>query len=212
MQVSPPDPAFWNCMRAIEAAGAVDRPPRLPASMRSPRPQPGGSASHFGIRRRPGGNATLMDRRRHPHLARPRPQSKHLGRSAPRLRSQHARGFAGAGSSPFSDGFARVPFLQGGSDLDSAAALGSGREKARPLDHLRPPQYRARCGDRGPTQLPHHSRGAIHFSRSCDLPFRSRRLDPGRRIQAVCALRRLKISHAAAPIRRWACFRSNSSA
>jgi hypothetical protein len=39
-------PGLLGRMRALEGAGAIDRPARLPSSVRKPRPQPGRSASH----------------------------------------------------------------------------------------------------------------------------------------------------------------------
>ena len=164
LKVSPPDPAFWDCMRALEAAGAaiglhgyqhlcvtrgrslvdlhrISEFAGVPAAT-----QRAWIGEGLRILRGHGLNPNIWVAPRHGFdrntLAALREQGV--------LRSIRR--------------FCARPVPSGRLDLDSAAALGSSREKARPLDHLRPPEHRARCGDRGPAQFSRHSRGAIHLS------------------------------------------------
>jgi hypothetical protein len=149
LQVSPPDPAFWDCMRALEAAGAaiglhgyhhrcVSRGRSLvdlhrisefagvPAAT-----QQAWIGEGMRILRGHGLDPNIWIAPRHGFDKHTIPGTSGGGNIAP-IRRFCARS---------------VPSRR--HDLDSAAALGSGRERTRPLDRLRPPEHRPRRGDRG---------------------------------------------------------------
>ena len=111
-----------------------------------------------------------------------------------------------------SDGFSRVAFTRGGLTW-IPQQLWAPVEKKRGLWTICVHPNTARDAEIAALR----SFLAIHAAQFTSLDRVIFRFDPAtltlaERIHAVCALRRLKISHAAAPIRRWACFRSNSSA
>ena len=212
LQVSPPDPAFWDCMRALEAAGAAI-----------------GLHGYQHLCATRGRSLVNLHR-----------ISEFAGAPAATQRawiSDGLRILRGHGLNPniwiaprhgfdrntlaalreerillLSDGFARVPFLQGGSTW-IPQQLWAPVEKERGLWTICVHPNTARDAEIAAL------RGflTIHAAQFTSLDRVTFRFDPAtltlaERIQAVCALRRLKISHAAAPIRRLACFRSNSSA
>ena len=142
LQVSPPDPAFWDRMRALEAAGAA-------IGLHGYR--------HLCVSR----GRSLVDLHRISEFAGvpAATQRAWIGEGMrilrghgldPKIWVAPRHGFDAntlaalreEGILALSDGFARAPFLRSGIDLDSAAALGPGRERPRPLDHLHPPQHR----------------------------------------------------------------------
>jgi predicted deacetylase len=212
LQVSQPDPAFWDCMRALEAAGAA-------VGLHGYR--------HLCASRGRG----LVDL----HCV-----SEFAGVPAATQRSWIGEGIRilrGHGLDPnvwiaprhgfdrntlaalreegilfLSDGFARVPFLQGGLTW-IPQQLWAPVEKKRGLWTVCVHPNTARDAEIAAL------RGFldVHAAQFTSLDRVIFRFDPATltvaaRIQAVCALRRLKISHAGRRLRRLAFFRSNSSA
>ena len=212
MQVSPPDPAFWGRMRALEAAGAT-------IGLHGYR--------HLCASRGP----SLVDLHR---------VSEFAGVSAAMQRAWIGEGMRilrGHGLDPklwvaprhgfdantlavlgeegilvLSDGFTRAPFLRRGFTW-IPQQLWAPVEKDRGLWTICVHPNTARESE----IAAFHSFLAVHAAQFTSLIAYSSRLQPATltlaaRIQAECALRRLKISHAG---RRWcraAFFRSNNSA
>ena len=212
LQVSPPDPAFWDCMRALEAAGAaiglhgyqhlcatrgrslvnlhrISEFAGAPAAT-----QRAWISDGLRILRGHGLNPNVWIAPRH-------------GFDRNTLAALREEGIL-----LLSDGFARVPFLQGGSTW-IPQQLWAPVEKERGLWTICVHPNTARDAEIAALR----SFLTVHAAQFTSLDrvifcFDPATLTLAERIQAVCALRRLKISHAAAPIRRLACFRSNSSA
>jgi predicted deacetylase len=212
LQISPSDPAFWDCMRALEARGAA-------------------IGLHGYQHRCASRGRSLVDLHR---------ISEFAGVPAAAQRAWIGEGIRilrGHGLNPniwiaprhgfdrntlaalreqrillLSDGFARAPFLQGGLTW-IPQQLWAPVEKERGLWTICVHPNTARDAE----IVALRSFLTVHAAQFTSLDHVIFRFDPAtltlaERIQAVCALRRLKISHAAGPIRRLAFFRSNSSA
>lgn len=212
LQVSPPDPAFWDGIRALEAKGAA-------IGLHG--------YQHLCATR----GRSLVDLHR---------ISEFAGIPAATQRAWIGEGvriLRGHGLNPniwiaprhgfdrntlaalreerillLSDGFARGPFLQGGLTW-IPQQLWAPVEKERGLWTICVHPNTARDAEIAALR----DFLTIHAAQFTSLDRVVFRFDPAalslvERIHAVCALRRLKISHAAAPIRRWARFRSSSSA
>lgn len=212
LEVSPPDSAFWDCMRALEAGGAAI----------------GLHGYHHVCASR---GRSLVDLHRISEFAGvpARTQRAWIGGGIRILRGHGLdpniwiaprHGFdrntlvalREEGILLLSDGFARVPFLQSGLTW-IPQQLWAPVEKDRGLWTI--------C------LHPNTATGAeiatlrrfleVHAAQFTSLDRVIFRFEPAtltlaERIQAVSALRRLKISQAAGPMRRLAFFRSNSSA
>ena len=162
LKLSPPDPDFWDGDARDGSRGSRNRHCMATGiSARSTRPQPAAVAPRDGVCRRSRrtqrewiheGLAILRGHGLNPVWVAPR-----HGFDLPLSRA------AGAGNRSLSDGFARGPFLTRRHHLDSAAALGTGRETERPLDYLRSQQYRDRYSGLCTAHLPRQTRGAIHL-------------------------------------------------
>ena len=212
LKVSPPDPAFWDCVRALETEGAaiglhgyqhlcatrgrslvnlhrISEFAGVPAAT-----QRGWIGEGIRILRGHGLDPNVWIAPRH-------------GFDRNTLAALREQGVL-----RLSDGFARGPFLKGGLTW-IPQQLWAPVEKKRGLWTICVHPNTARDAEIAALR----SFLAIHAAQFTSLDRVIFRFDPAtltlaERIHAVCALRRLKISHAAAPIRRWACFRSNSSA
>ena len=211
LQVSPPDPAFWNCMRAMEAAGAavglhgyrhlcVNRGRSLlPLDRPSEFAGVPAKTQHAWIRE---GLRVLRGRGLNPNIwVAPR-----HGFDAGTLAALRAEGILA-----LSDGFARVPFLRGGVTW-IPQQLWAPQEKASGLWTIC--VHPNLASDAEIAAL----RGflAVHAGQFTSVDRVLFRFEPAtltlaQRIQAVCALWRFKLSHAVGPIRRLVFFRSSKS-
>jgi len=211
LQVSPPDPAFWDCMRALEAAGAA-------IGLHG--------YQHLCASR----GRSLVDLHRTSEFAGVPAQTQRawIGEGIRILRGHGLdpniwvaprHGFdrntlaalREEGILLLSDGFSRVPFLRCGLTW-IPQQLWAPVEKERGLwtvcVHPNTAGYAEIAALLGFLD--------VHAAQFTSLDRVLSRFEPATlpltaRIQAVCALRRLKISHAARPIRRLALFHSRSS-
>lgn len=212
LYVSPPDPNFWDRMRALEAAGAA--------------------IGLHGYRHLCASRArSLVDLHRVSEFAGvPAETQRAWIRAGMRILRGHGldpsiwvaprHGFDALtlaalreeGVFVVSDGFAHVPFLHHGFTW-IPQQLWAPVAKPRGLWTIC--VHPNTASDEQIAAL--HSFLAVHAAQFTSLDrvlfrFQPATLTLAERIQAVCALRRLKISHAAGPIRRWAFFRSSNSA
>jgi predicted deacetylase len=212
LKVSPPDPAFWNCMRALEAAGAA-------IGLHG--------YQHLCASR----GRSLVDLHRVSEFAGVPAETQRawIGEGIRILRShgldpniwiaprhgfdKHTiQALLGEGISFLSDGFARVPFLRNGMTWIPQQLWGP-VEKERGLWTI--------CVHPNTTSDAEIATMrdflVVHATQFTSLDRTICRFDPATltlvdRFHAASALRRLKFSHTAGPIRRLAFFRSNSSA
>ena len=211
LQVSPPDPAFWDCMRALEVAGAA-------------------IGLHGYHHRCVSRGRSLVDLHRISEFAGvpAATQQAWIGEGMRILRGhgldpniwiaprhgfdKHTfQALLGEGISLLSDGFTRAPFLRSGMTW-IPQQLWAPVEKERGLWTVCVHPNTARDAEIAVLR----NFLAVHAAQFTSVDRVLFRFEPAAltlaaRIQAVCALRRLKISHAAGPIRRLAFFRSNSS-
>jgi len=212
LEVSPPDPAFWERMRALQAAGAtiglhgyqhlcVHRGRSLVDLDRTSEfagvpfeTQRGWIREGLRILRGHGLNPIIWVAPRH-------------GFDALTLQA-----LLGEGISFLSDGFARVPFLQGGITWVPQQLWGPAEKTSGLWTICVHPNTASNAQIAA-------LRGfiATHAAQFTSLDRALSNSQPAtltltERIQAVCALRRLKISHAAGVIRRSLFFRSRRSA
>jgi predicted deacetylase len=212
LKVSPPDPAFWDCMRALEAAGAA-------IGLHG--------YQHLCTSR----GRSLVDLHRVSEFAGvpARTQRAWIGEGIrilrghgldPRIWIAPRHGFdvntltalRDEGILLLSDGFARVPFLHSGLTW-IPQQLWAPVEEDRGLWTICLHPNTARDAEIAALRSFLAVHAAQFTSVDCVLSqSHPATLTIAQRIQAVSALRRLKISHAAAPIRRLTSFRSNSSA
>ena len=212
LEVSPPNPDFWNCIRAPQAAGAaiglhgfqhecVSRGRSLVDLHRisefagvPAETQRAWIGEGIRILRSHGLNPSIWVAPRH-------------GFDVNTLTALRDEGIL-----LLSDGFARAPFLQSGLTW-IPQQLWAPVEKDRGLWTIC--LHPNTATDAEIVAL--HSFLTVHAAQFTSVDRVLSQLQPAtltlaQRIQAVSALRRLKISHAARPIRRLAFFRSNSSA
>lgn len=209
LEVSPPDPAFWDCMRALEGAGAA-------IGLHGYR--------HLCASR----SRSLVDLHRVSEFAGvpAATQRAWIGEGMrilrghgldPKIWIAPRHGFdkhtiqalLEDGISLLSDGFARVPFLQSGLTWIPQQLWGP-VEKGRGLWTICVHPNTASDAEIAALR----SFLAIHAAQFTSLDRAVCRFEPAalslaERIQAVCALRRLKFSHAAGPMRRLALFHSS---
>jgi predicted deacetylase len=212
LDVSPPDPFFWDCMRDLEAAGAaigihgyrhicasrgrslvdlhrISEFAGVPAAT-----QRAWIGEGIGILRGHGLDPNIWVAPRHGF-------DKHT-----------IEALLGEGISLLSDGFTRAPFLRSGMTW-IPQQLWAPVEKERGLWTVCVHPNSASDGEIAALR----NFLAVHATQFTSLDRVIFRFEPvtltlTERLHAVSALRRLKISHAAGPIRRLAFFRSNSSA
>jgi predicted deacetylase len=212
LEVSPPDPAFWDCMRAMEAAGAT-------IGLHGYR--------HLCVNR----GRSLVDLHRTSEFAGvPAETQRAWIRDGLRTLRSHGlnpriwvaprhgfdrhtiRALLGEGISLLSDGFARLPFLRGGMTW-IPQQLWAPQEKPAGLwsicvhpNTASDTEIASLC-----SFLTAHAAQFTTLDRVL-FRFQPATLTLAERIQAVCALRRRKTSHAVGAIRRLAFFRSSNSA
>jgi predicted deacetylase len=212
LQVSPPDPAFWNCMRAMEATGAA-------IGLHGYRHL---CTSH---------GRSLVDLHRVSEFAGvpAATQRAWIGEGIRILRGHRLdpniwiaprHGFdkhtiqalLGEGISFLSDGLARVPFIRRGLTW-IPQQLWAPVDKERGLWTVCVHPNTASDAEIAALRnfLAVHATQFTSLDRAI-LRFEPAALSLAERLHAESALWRLKVSHAAGPIRRLAFFRSNSSA
>jgi predicted deacetylase len=212
LKVSPPDPGFWEQMRALEATGAaiglhgyrhlcINRGRSLVDLHRTSEfagvpaaTQRAWIAEGLRILRGHGLNPILWVAPRH-------------GFDAETLRA-----LLGEGITILSDGFSRLPFLRRGITW-IPQQLWAPQEKASGLWTIC--VHPNTAGDAQIAEL--RAFLAVHAMQFTSIDRVLFRFDPttltlAERFHAVCALRRRKLSHAVRPIRRLGVFRSSNSA
>jgi predicted deacetylase len=211
LEVSPPDAGFWERMRALEAAGAA-------IGLHGYR--------HLCVNR----GRSLIDLRRTSEFAGVPAETQRawIGEGLGILRghglnpkiwvaprhgfdAETIRALLGEGITLLSDGFARVPFLRRGITW-IPQQLWAPVEKPRGLWTIC--VHPNTAGDAEIAALRGFlARHAMQFTSVDRVLFDSAptALTLAERFQAVCALRRRKLSHAAGPIRRLGLLRSSNS-
>ncbi|MGD0348538.1 MAG: DUF2334 domain-containing protein [Terracidiphilus sp.] len=212
LEISPPDPAFWDSMRALEAAGAaigLHGYRHLCASRGRSLVDLHRTSEFAGVAAETQrawireGVRILRGRGLHPNIW-----------VAPRhgFDKRTLQALLEEGISLLSDGFARVPFLRSGITW-IPQQLWAPVEKPSGLWTICVHPNTASAAEIAALRgfVAAHATQFTSVDRAL-FRFQPATLTLAERIQAVCALRRLKLSHSARPLHRFAFLRSSRSA